>query len=73
MYLYIEYLAPEFVMNMGHDASVDLWALGVVIHEMFSSYTPFAARRPDNVTELFSNIANTKVYLLVFKFISFYW
>jgi serine/threonine protein kinase len=55
-----EYLAPEFVCNQGHDASVDLWALGVVIYEMFLSVTPFAARRPDNVTELFTNIANTK-------------
>lgn len=56
-----EYLAPEFVCNQGHDASVDLWALGVVIYEMFVSVTPFAARRPDNVAELFTNIANTKV------------
>lgn len=62
--LIIEYLAPEFVCNMGHDASVDLWALGVVIYEMFVSSTPFAAKRPDNVTELFTNIANVKVHLL---------
>ena len=46
---------------MGHDAAVDLWALGIVIYEMFVSYNPFAPKRPDNVTELFTNIANTKV------------
>jgi len=69
-----EYLAPEFVCNQGHDASVDLWALGVVIYEMFVSVTPFAARRPDNVTELFTNIANTKVSLCVLACnVNVYW
>lgn len=58
---HVEYLAPEFVCNMGHDGSVDLWALGVLIYEMFVSSTPFAAKRPDNVTELFTNITNVKV------------
>jgi serine/threonine protein kinase len=57
----IEYLAPEFIFNLGHDSSSDLWALGVLIYEMFMTATPFAPKKQDNVTELFTNIATVKV------------
>ena len=56
-----EYLAPEFVFNLGHDFSADLWALGITLYEMFLGATPFAPKKPDNITELFNNIAITKV------------
>jgi len=55
-----EYLAPEFIFNLGHDASSDLWALGVVIHEMTMACTPFTPRRQGDMTELFTNIATVK-------------
>ena len=55
-----EYLAPEFVFNLGHDHSADLWALGILIYEMFLVSTPFVPKRADNITELFNNIASTK-------------
>lgn len=55
-----EYLAPELIFNLGHDSSVDIWALGVIIYEMLMSVTPFAPKRPENVTELFTNIALVK-------------
>lgn len=55
-----EYLAPEFIFNSGHDHSVDLWALGVLIYEMIMGYTPFAAANPDDMTALFTNIALVK-------------
>jgi serine/threonine protein kinase len=58
--LLIEYLAPEFVFNLGHDHSADLWALGVMLYEFYMGGTPFAPKRPDNITELFNNIAVTK-------------
>ena len=61
----IEYLAPEFIFNLGHDSSCDIWALGVLIYEMFMTATPFAPAKPDNVTELFTNIATVKVMAIL--------
>jgi serine/threonine protein kinase len=29
-----DYLAPEIILNEGHDLAVDYWALGVLIFEM---------------------------------------
>jgi serine/threonine protein kinase len=56
-----EYLSPELIFNLGHNHASDLWALGVIVYEMLMAVTPFAPKRPDNVTELFTNIAMVKV------------
>jgi serine/threonine protein kinase len=55
-----EYLSPELIFNLGHNQSADIWALGVMIYEMLMTITPFAPKRPDNITELFTNIAMVK-------------
>jgi len=55
-----EYLSPELIFNLGHNQSSDIWALGVILYEMLMTVTPFAPKRPDNVTELFTNIAMVK-------------
>ena len=34
---------------------------GVLVYEMAMASTPFASKRPDNVTELFTNIAMVTV------------
>ena len=36
-----EYMAPEIILNKGHDKAVDWWTLGILIFEMFVGYPPF--------------------------------
>jgi len=48
-----EYLAPEIVMSKGYDKSVDYWALGCLVYELYLSRTPFQA---DFTTKIFQNI-----------------
>jgi serine/threonine protein kinase len=31
-----EYLAPEIISGEGHHLAVDLWAIGVVLHELLT-------------------------------------
>lgn len=55
-----EYLSPEMVFNLGHDHATDIWSAGVLIYEMLLSSTPFASKKSDNTTEVFTNIALVK-------------
>ena len=46
-----DYLAPEIILNEGHDKAVDYWALGVLVYEMVAGLPPFYADDPMDVYE----------------------
>lgn len=41
-----EYIAPEILNNKGHGPSVDWWALGILVYEMFLGHPPFVDENP---------------------------
>mmetsp|Transcript_68671 Transcript_68671/g.198902 ORF Transcript_68671/g.198902 Transcript_68671/m.198902 type:complete len:423 (-) Transcript_68671:412-1680(-) len=39
----LDYLAPEMIMGTGHDESVDMWNMGVLLYELLTGKAPFGS------------------------------
>lgn len=59
-----EYLAPEIIQSVGHDKSVDWWALGILIYEMVAGFPPFYDENPIGIYQkiLSGRIEFSKVF-----------
>jgi len=38
-----DYLAPEMIRNEGHDESLDMWTMGVILYELLTGKSPFGS------------------------------
>jgi serine/threonine protein kinase len=53
-----EYLAPEMIKQSGHDKTLDVWNLGVLLFELLTGSPPFEGK---SQAELFKNILELNV------------
>lgn len=44
-----EYLAPEMLMEKGHNEKLDVWTLGVLLYEMLVGEPPFTPKNIDGM------------------------
>ncbi|ORY97646.1 kinase-like domain-containing protein [Syncephalastrum racemosum] len=53
-----EFMAPEILLDVGYDKSVDWWAFGVLIYQMLLGQSPFRGEDDD---EIFNAIINDEI------------
>jgi serine/threonine protein kinase len=53
------YLAPEVILNRGHDKGADHWSYAVLVFEMIAGYTPFYQEGMDQI-KLFRTICKAQ-------------
>ena len=45
------YLAPEMILNKGHDEHVDIWCIGVLLFELLCGTPPFVGKNREELTK----------------------
>jgi serine/threonine protein kinase len=53
-----EYMAPEMIMKLPYDCSIDFWSLGIFIYEMLTGSPPYTGRTPQ---EIYQKILYNKI------------
>merc|ERR1711971_301380 len=58
-----EYMAPEVVMEEGHDTAADWWSLGILTYELTVGQTPFVSEGSGtDVLDIYDRICNGPIY-----------
>eukprot|EP00930_Biecheleria_cincta_P102389 TRINITY_DN94109_c0_g1_i1.p1 TRINITY_DN94109_c0_g1~~TRINITY_DN94109_c0_g1_i1.p1 ORF type:complete len:409 (+),score=92.28 TRINITY_DN94109_c0_g1_i1:46-1272(+) len=52
----LDYLPPEMIMGTGHDESVDMWNMGVLLYELISGQSPFGSGSKETTCKLILSV-----------------
>lgn len=52
----LDYLAPEMIQGTGHDESVDMWNMGVLLYELVTGQSPFGSTTKETTCRLILNV-----------------
>ena len=58
----LDYLAPEVVAGLPHDASIDIWCLGVLLYELLHGQPPFSGKSESEKVFQIKNYDNKLVF-----------
>lgn len=74
-----EYMAPEVLLRKRQSTKTDVWALGILLYELFHGHAPFRGRRLEEVLEqisrntlAFKKTLNPLVKDLIVRILKFY-
>lgn len=56
-------MAPEQILDLGHDYCVDMWALGILTYELFTTHIPFCNDTTEQLLQEIVNVDIKPVYL----------
>eukprot|EP00913_Durusdinium_trenchii_P027104 g25435.t1 len=66
-----DYLAPEMIRGEGHNESLDMWEMGVLLYEMTVGKSPFGGSNQDETCRNILNLGRNNWLRLVISFGSF--
>lgn len=74
-----EYMAPEVILRQKQTKKTDIWALGILLYELFHGNAPFRGNRMDAILEqitqnriLFKKNVDPEIKDLIVKILKFY-